>query len=92
MSLLSARLQVLASWWDEVLEQRAEFTVEGAKAFAREMHKAVEDAQDMERADTPPDVRRDLDRIDQALAAMTTANVIPFPRRGVCALDSRRRL
>jgi hypothetical protein len=81
MPLLSARLQVLASWWDEVLEQRAEFTVEGAKAFASEMHQAVEDAQDMERAATPTDVQRDLDRIDQALAAMGSPNVIPFPRR-----------
>ncbi len=78
---LADRLQHLASWWDDVLERRAEFTADGARNFARDLHEAATEAAELERTSAPATIRRDLDRIDCALLTITAPNVIMFPRR-----------
>lgn len=47
---LSNKLLRLQVWWEEIVEGRADFTVEGAKEFAADLKSAVDEASSLEEA------------------------------------------
>lgn len=89
MPMLSDRLRLLKSWWDEVLAARAEFTVEGAKKFSTSLGAALDCAVELESlgetlaraVQLHGDLERELFGDGDAAPLAAAENVIAFPRR-----------